>query len=45
MIIQIEVPNFELGVSELKEVDITDENIIKLVERYFELKQADNTKQ
>lgn len=39
MIIEIKVPSERvIGIQEVKKVDITDEEIVKLIDRYFELK-------
>lgn len=39
MIIEIKVPSERvIGMNETKEVEITDEEIVKLIDRYFELK-------
>ena len=39
MIIEVEVPSVRvIGVSEIKKVEITDEEIVKLIDRYFEIK-------
>lgn len=39
MIIEIKVPSERvIGMQEIKEVEITDEEIVKLIDRYFELK-------
>ena len=39
MIIEIKVPSERvIGMKETKEVEITDEEIVKLIDRYFELK-------
>ena len=39
MIIEIKVPSERvIGMNEIKEVEITDEEIVKLIDRYFEIK-------
>ena len=42
MIIELKIPSDRvIGMSEIKKVEISDEELVKLIDRYFEIKEKE----